>query len=127
MAIDLLSPEAMSGNVEHLYQHDAESFIWVLTWVCLRYQDGVLLRHGRPLDSWLTVNALGCQEKKTNFNSVGRHSVKPTSSHESNWPIAQSCLKIVYVHYGEPRLALKVEDVFNTWFTDVVPSRIKST
>jgi len=35
MAIDLLSPEAMSGNVEHLYQHDAESFIWVLTWVCL--------------------------------------------------------------------------------------------
>jgi len=37
MATDLLTPAAINGEVEHLYQHDAESFIWVLTWVSLRY------------------------------------------------------------------------------------------
>ncbi|KAG1799527.1 uncharacterized protein BJ212DRAFT_1251972, partial [Suillus subaureus] len=34
MAIELLMKEAIEGQVKHLYQHDAESFIWVLTWVC---------------------------------------------------------------------------------------------
>ncbi|KAG2046754.1 hypothetical protein BDR06DRAFT_1014464 [Suillus hirtellus] len=36
MALDLLIPESMAGKVEHVYAHDAESFIWVLTWTCLR-------------------------------------------------------------------------------------------
>ncbi|KAG1764448.1 hypothetical protein EDD22DRAFT_883542 [Suillus occidentalis] len=31
MALDLLTPEAIAGDVEHMYRHDAESFIWVLT------------------------------------------------------------------------------------------------
>ncbi|KAG0699565.1 hypothetical protein DFH29DRAFT_1014299, partial [Suillus ampliporus] len=35
MAFDLLTPEGQSGNVEHLYHHDLESFMWVLVWVCL--------------------------------------------------------------------------------------------
>ncbi|KAG2102497.1 uncharacterized protein F5147DRAFT_528339, partial [Suillus discolor] len=34
MALDLLIPEFMAGKVEHVYAHDAESFIWVLTWTC---------------------------------------------------------------------------------------------
>ncbi|KAG1755259.1 uncharacterized protein EDB91DRAFT_1001161, partial [Suillus paluster] len=38
MALELLTKKAIEGHVEHLYQHDAESFIWVLTWVCLRYE-----------------------------------------------------------------------------------------
>ncbi|OAX42207.1 hypothetical protein K503DRAFT_661385, partial [Rhizopogon vinicolor AM-OR11-026] len=32
MAIDLLTKKSLAGEVEHLYRHDAESFIWVLTW-----------------------------------------------------------------------------------------------
>ncbi|KAG1869228.1 hypothetical protein C8R48DRAFT_570851, partial [Suillus tomentosus] len=31
MALNLLMPGA--GRVEHVYRHDAESFIWVLTWI----------------------------------------------------------------------------------------------
>jgi hypothetical protein len=31
MAQHLLSEEGIIGEVKHLYQHDAESFIWVLT------------------------------------------------------------------------------------------------
>ncbi|KAG0694107.1 hypothetical protein DFH29DRAFT_1006643 [Suillus ampliporus] len=33
MALDLLTKQAIAGEVEHLYQHDAESLIWVLGWV----------------------------------------------------------------------------------------------
>jgi len=34
----------------------AELFVWVLTWVSLRYEDGKLLTwsNGRLLDVWLT-------------------------------------------------------------------------
>jgi len=49
MAIDLLREQALEGTVENLYRHDAESLIWVLAWVCLRYEDGKL-RRNRPLD-----------------------------------------------------------------------------
>jgi hypothetical protein len=40
MAIELLTQEAIEGKVKHMYRHDAESFIWVLTWVCLHYRVG---------------------------------------------------------------------------------------
>jgi hypothetical protein len=51
MSLELLSDEAMEGKVEYLYRHDAESFIWVLNWVCLQYEDGQ--RKGRWLYDWL--------------------------------------------------------------------------
>jgi len=50
MAIDLLMLKAIEGKVEHLYQHDAELFIWFLAWVCLRYEDGKLCNKDRLLD-----------------------------------------------------------------------------
>ncbi|KAG2038296.1 hypothetical protein BDR03DRAFT_819423, partial [Suillus americanus] len=34
MAIEFLMKEGIQGKIKHLYRHDAESFIWVLTWVC---------------------------------------------------------------------------------------------
>ncbi|KAH7918217.1 hypothetical protein BV22DRAFT_994988, partial [Leucogyrophana mollusca] len=34
MARGLLSPEGLDGEITHMYRHDAESFIWVLVWVC---------------------------------------------------------------------------------------------
>ncbi|KAF8119507.1 hypothetical protein EV363DRAFT_1145673, partial [Boletus edulis] len=40
MALALLREEALQGNVRHACQHDAESFIWVLIWISLRYDDG---------------------------------------------------------------------------------------
>ncbi|KAG2121591.1 hypothetical protein DEU56DRAFT_715615, partial [Suillus clintonianus] len=69
MSLDLLTEEAIAGEVEHVYRHDAESFIWVLTWICLRYEEGKLLRKGRPLDEWLTVDAIACHKEKTSFIS----------------------------------------------------------
>ncbi|KAG1719909.1 hypothetical protein EDB19DRAFT_612502 [Suillus lakei] len=87
MANELLTKEAIEGEVKHRYQHDAESFIWVLTWVCLRYQNGRLLRKGRPLDEWLKVDVNGCREKKTDFL----------------FNVAQSCLLLVNEFYAKPK------------------------
>ncbi|KAG2129040.1 uncharacterized protein EDB93DRAFT_145386 [Suillus bovinus] len=67
MALDLLDEDGLEGKVTHLYRHDAESLVWVLVWVYLRYQGGKLSRNGRLLDEWLKVGALRCGEKKTAF------------------------------------------------------------
>jgi hypothetical protein len=83
MALELLTAEAIQGEIEHLYQHDAESFIWMLTWVSLRYDGGNLLDEGpgRQFDEWLTVGAKGCREKKSDFLlRVQRHDSRPHRS-----------------------------------------------
>ncbi|KAH7891080.1 hypothetical protein F5I97DRAFT_128491 [Phlebopus sp. FC_14] len=56
MALDLLTKPALRGEVMHLYEHDAESFIWVLTWISLRYSNGKPLKNAE-LDKWLIVDA----------------------------------------------------------------------
>jgi len=72
MALDLLSDKGQRGEVQHLYRHDLESFMWVLVWVALRYKDGQLLpRKIRHFDKWATVDAEQCGKEKffflTNF------------------------------------------------------------
>ncbi|KAI9460373.1 hypothetical protein HD554DRAFT_2294227 [Boletus coccyginus] len=42
MALALLSKEVLAGKIEHIYTYDAESFIWVLMWICLCYDNGEL-------------------------------------------------------------------------------------
>ena len=37
-ALALLRDEALQGNVIRAYEHDTESFIWVLIWISLRYE-----------------------------------------------------------------------------------------
>ena len=124
MALDLLEDEAIEGKVEHLYQHDVESFVWVLTWVCLRYEDGKLRTNGRLLNEWLTVDAKGCRKEKSGFlGSSMRHKLQPSSS---NWPVAYSCLDIISLHYALRRTTLKVDEVFERWF-EHIPSEIKSS
>ncbi|KAG1836239.1 hypothetical protein DFJ58DRAFT_847063 [Suillus subalutaceus] len=91
MALDLLTKEGIEGKVKHMYQHDAESFIWVLTWICLRYQEGKLLRQGRLLDEWLRVDAIQCRKEKNDFLMSDRH-IKASPSHTRNWRVARSCL-----------------------------------
>ena len=121
MALDLIEDEAIEGKVVHLYQHDVESFIWVLTWVSLRY--GKLRSNGRLLVEWLTVDAKRCREKKSDFLGSMRHNLQPSSS---NWPIAYSSLDIISLHYALRRTTLKVDEVFERWF-EHIPSEIKSS
>src|ERR1700730_4848321 len=52
MALDLLSEEAWRGNLQRLYRHDLEGFIWILPWVFLQFEDSVLTNP--VLDGWRT-------------------------------------------------------------------------
>jgi len=99
MALKLLTNKAIEGKVEHLYQHDVESFIWVLTWVSLRYEDGKLRTNERPFDDWLRVDAKGCHEKKSSFlfqvKDNDDDDIISSKSHRTAWQIALSCLRLL--------------------------------
>lgn len=71
----------MAGKVDHVYAYDAESFIWVLTWVCLQCEGGVRSKN-RPLEEFLKVDALRCAEQKTHFWSVRLSTMRPSESHK---------------------------------------------
>jgi serine/threonine protein kinase len=116
MALDLLTKEAIEGQVKHTYQHDAEAFIWVLTWVCICYEDGLYIGKRTVLHDWLRVDALGCHKEKFSFLGHGRKVIQPSSSHEATWEVAESCLFTIYSHYGPRKIpTLKDHVVFNTW------------
>lgn len=58
MALDLLTEKVQRGEVQYLYRHDLESFLWVLVWGAFRYKDGQLLpRQIRPFNKWAIVHA----------------------------------------------------------------------
>ena len=125
MALDLLDDLALQGHVKHAYQHDAESFIWVLIWISLRYDDGKTRKHGRPLDAWLRVDAVGCREKKRDFlGGKARLSYKAGKGHEENWRLAKKCILLLMqrtVHViaaqenGEPLSSMDVDVAFETF------------
>ncbi|KAG1901769.1 uncharacterized protein F5891DRAFT_1144295 [Suillus fuscotomentosus] len=99
MAKDLLMPEATAGKVEHVYAHDAESLIWVLTWVCLRYEGGHLLSTNRPLEDWLKSDAPMCADKKGGFLTGGIRNVRPSGSHKKSWDLVERCFDGIHSIY----------------------------
>ncbi|KAG1901770.1 uncharacterized protein F5891DRAFT_1107837 [Suillus fuscotomentosus] len=100
MALDRLIPESMAGKVEHVYAHDAESFIWALTWICLRYEEGKLLSKNRPLEKWPKVDARTCAEEKANFLLGRIRDVRPSGSHEVSWEAVKKCFLGIHSLYS---------------------------
>ncbi|KAH7920984.1 hypothetical protein BV22DRAFT_1073079 [Leucogyrophana mollusca] len=97
MARELLSPEGLDGEITHMYRHDAESFVWVLVWVCLRFRDGQERRpQSRHLDAWLKANEELCEGKKHSFINRGFAMVTPSPSHERNWRLALRLMAILH-------------------------------
>ncbi|KAG2361220.1 hypothetical protein BDR07DRAFT_76204 [Suillus spraguei] len=115
VAIELLT----NSKIKHLYRHDAESFIWVLTWVSLRYREGMLLNKGRQLDRWLQVDAIKCRKEKSDFLIFGRRGIEPSSSHVDSWIVARSSLHLVALFYvGDPESSDSESELFSHWVTD---------
>ncbi|KAG2096093.1 uncharacterized protein F5147DRAFT_763603 [Suillus discolor] len=87
MALDLLTEKAQRGEVKHIYRHDLESFIWVFTWIFLRYRQGVLLpRRLRLFDEWATLGAISCGKKKLAFLANAEYQpVFETSESDVDW------------------------------------------
>jgi hypothetical protein len=81
MALDLLTDEAMKGQIERLYRHDCESFAWVLLWICCRYDDGKEISNA-PLSELNTHNYKQCFDKKL---AIQFENLSPTASYERFW------------------------------------------
>ncbi|KAI6031021.1 hypothetical protein EDC04DRAFT_2572070, partial [Pisolithus marmoratus] len=64
METDLLEDRGLEREIKHVYEHDAESFIWALVWITLRYDNGMLRTMDRPLDEWLIVDAMCVRGEK---------------------------------------------------------------
>ena len=128
MAMELLTTKALTGKVEHLYRHDAESFIWVLTFASLRYEDGKPLNESRLLDNWLTVDAIGCYKEKNTFLSLERRDddLQVSPSHQTNWNIARSCFHhVASITLAYPRPVLDDDVVFRDWLEAQVPPSVR--
>ncbi|KAH7881687.1 hypothetical protein F5I97DRAFT_1963449 [Phlebopus sp. FC_14] len=100
MALDLLTEEALRGEVKHLYEHDAESFIWVLTWISLRYSNGQPMRN-KALDQWLIVDAVTCMKEKLHFldlsgSLLDNKNYPPGKGHELHLRIAHTYLRSIH-------------------------------
>ncbi|KAF6758692.1 hypothetical protein DFP72DRAFT_807706 [Ephemerocybe angulata] len=70
MAGDLLTYKAMEGKVTRLYRHDFESFIAVIVWVSLRYNNGEHVPCPR-LDKWAQDEfILCCASREDTYDSI---------------------------------------------------------
>ncbi|KAF8125413.1 hypothetical protein EV363DRAFT_1350545 [Boletus edulis] len=114
MALHLLRDLALQGHVTHAYQHDAESYIWVLIWISLRYDDGKPRKHGRPLDAWLRVDAVGCRKEKTDFlfSNADRQILVPGKGHEENWKLGNKCIGALLANVARIYLLPEGQDPF---------------
>lgn len=129
MAVALLEDKALQGKIKHTYEDEAESFIWVLVWISLRYDSGRLrkLTRGRPFDEWLRVDAAQCREKKNDFlNTTIRWSLEAGVDHERNWELAKKCIialkqKAILVESSQdPFQVLDVDTAFRKLLRDPV-------
>ncbi|CAL1716200.1 unnamed protein product [Somion occarium] len=67
MSLDLLNRKFWLGHIRRQYRHDLESFIWMLPWAVLCYQDCERKETQDPIRSWQTGNYRQCRKEKTDF------------------------------------------------------------
>jgi hypothetical protein len=84
MALDLLTKQAWEGKVSRLYRHDCESFLWVLLWICSRYDNGREISNP-PLDELLTTSFEECFKNKRSIAILVK---RGTPSYGSFWTCA---------------------------------------
>ena len=63
MAQDELFKLAVKQSDKRIYRYDLEAFVWILLWVCVRYQDTRLLPNPE-LSHWKSFNFGGIASSK---------------------------------------------------------------
>ncbi|KAI6106627.1 hypothetical protein EDD16DRAFT_1490535 [Pisolithus croceorrhizus] len=129
MALELLDPEGSCGQTNHLYEYVAESFIWILIWMTLRYDNGTLRTTGRPLDQWLKVDATTCGKEKSAFLFyANRRKLQAGIGHEKNFQVAYVCMNNL-LRYRASKVAstdsyqvVEVDAAFKKLLGDSVPA-----
>ncbi|KAH9934131.1 uncharacterized protein B0H18DRAFT_1101692 [Fomitopsis serialis] len=66
MALDLLRDAYWNGNLERLYRHDLESFVWVVLYFAWAFDEG-REDMDSPVRNWLTADYHQCHGKKLEF------------------------------------------------------------
>ncbi|KAG2051445.1 hypothetical protein BDR06DRAFT_958977 [Suillus hirtellus] len=119
MALDLLTKEGQQGKAKYPDRHDLESFMWVFTWICFRYRQGVLLlRRSRPLDEWATSDAIACRVEKLaflmNFINYLPKDLKTSQSaiDLSLWVLLVDCFRVLQAANSN-RIINRVDDVLH--------------
>ncbi|KAG9031457.1 hypothetical protein FRB95_002703 [Tulasnella sp. JGI-2019a] len=85
MAMDLLKPAELDGEVVHRYRHDLEAFFWVLMWVCCCFNGAQEVRR-LPLMQW-TRGPAACLAAKAQL-LICSSEISPTPFHSDNWEVA---------------------------------------
>ena len=81
MALQLLSTQ----NVQHLFRHDVESFIWVFLWVCGCSDGSEKEVPVDPYQTWRHLDMVACMEKRGNFlSNVSPEKINASAHHEPN-------------------------------------------
>ncbi|KAG1796282.1 uncharacterized protein HD556DRAFT_292111 [Suillus plorans] len=116
MALDLLTAKAQRGEVKHLYRHDLESFVWVFTWISMRYDNGELLPGSRPVDAWATFDAVTCGEKKQAFLTY-LEDFRPSHIKTVVWCFILACFQVLDIEASKRRqqrraLVIKTEESY---------------
>jgi Fungal protein kinase len=83
MALDLLTKDAWDGKIERRYRHDCESFVWVLLWICCRYDNGKEISNA-PLSEFMTHSYNQCFESKLAILSK-LQTTTATASYKGSW------------------------------------------
>ena len=91
MKLDLLYEEAWRGNVQRLYRHDLEGFIWILLWVFLQFEEKKLTIP--VLEAWQTSDYAACTKAKRDMISgLNGPEYTATTSWKAEWRLAISLL-----------------------------------
>jgi len=120
MALDLLTDEGWKGNVQRLYHHDLEGFIWILPWVFLQFEGSE--RTNCQLASWETGDFEQCAEKKRGLFSKLRGKNIATVEWTAEWQFAVQLLYWLQEEAALRGRARKVppllspKDVFNRFY-----------
>jgi hypothetical protein len=90
MSLDLLTQRAIDGEIVHLYRHDLEAFVWILTYIFVCFKGGKELKNN-TLGSWQTGNYEICMGKKSKF-LYNLNLAEPSRTWKREWIIAVNLL-----------------------------------
>jgi Fungal protein kinase len=104
MAIELLSA---SGPIVHKYEHDVESFYWVLLYAILCAKDG---RLDCPMRDWGNLEMEALREKKNDYIMTSRsnHKYQPVPARQKNFDRSRGVRSAVIAQ-------IKAQEPVETW------------
>ncbi|KAF8064191.1 hypothetical protein FPV67DRAFT_1451421 [Lyophyllum atratum] len=121
MAVGLLNDLYWNGDLERLYHHELEAFVWILIFVFVRYQDKKPQK-GAFVDAWITSNHITCRKEKLSL-SDGVKLIKVAKEVQKDfrteWPLAMRLLRwAIDTHLHRVRVVLPGDEPTSEAKTD---------